>query len=799
MFSIYVGCGIFEIVLLMKGFAVAANASASRWLLQSERAGALLAIACLFLMSSGSEAQLATGGPLPSGEGIFGIQDALALRTIADEGPALSPDGKYIAYWVSYRAPDGNNGSHQELWVIALATKELTLIKGDCTSTSKMTWSPDGRHLAFYDGAGSGSGIWVWSLASRSLKLIVTGIQPAHVPGLPSPAWSTDSRSIFAQRTAVPAPRVLPATTQEIFVYHSANGANISPEESEDSDSSIFEVDVATGEEKLIVRRHNLRCFVVSPNGKYILLKENERLFDRPAFHRIEDIVIVTINTGSVRVIARDFKNNNYLLAAGWSPDGNTFGIGSIAQTPLVPGDSSKYYAIDAQTGSMRTVFVDDHPQAAWQRSFIKWVNSHQFVVRKTGNGRELWIVSIDGRQPYRIYASPSEDILGIIADRSSWGVWQPKLNTLVILARRDSDMKIVPVWINYATGSSVALSAILRYISLSSIIEFPPQGINSPLVNVAVLTLEDPSHPPDLWSMSGDGSLTQVTQINPRIANRKFGTVHLLQWKEDGKQARAILILPSNYVEGRRYPTIVTQYPAIIHSRTLFSFGSTDVDQINQQLYATRGYAVLIPDISEPARPELADGAGVVASENPNVIKAFARQVNAALDYGIQQGYVDPKRLGIIGISNGGYGVMSTIVSTNRFRAAIARAPLVDTISDAMGFHLKPGDASWGSLREEIYGVSLWQNREIYIANSPLFFLDKAHTPLLLIVGMQDVPVTPSQAEEAYVALKLLGKEVTLVEYAGEGHADSRWTYPHRLDELQRILQFFDEHLKSP
>ena len=63
MFSIYVGCGMFEIVLLMKGFAVAANASASRWLLQSERAGALLAIACLFLMSSGSEAQLATGGP----------------------------------------------------------------------------------------------------------------------------------------------------------------------------------------------------------------------------------------------------------------------------------------------------------------------------------------------------------------------------------------------------------------------------------------------------------------------------------------------------------------------------------------------------------------------------------------------------------------------------------------------------------------------------------------------------------------------------------------------------------------
>lgn len=68
----------------------------------------------------------------------------------------------------------------------------------------------------------------------------------------------------------------------------------------------------------------------------------------------------------------------------------------------------------------------------------------------------------------------------------------------------------------------------------------------------------------------------------------------------------------------------------------------------------------------------------------------------------------------------------------------------------------------------------------------------------LLLTRGTSDDVVT-TQPQQAYIGMKLLGKDVTLVEYEGEGHTDADWTYPHRRDLLERMLRFFDEHLKSP
>lgn len=86
--------------------------------------------------------------------------------------------------------------------------------------------------------------------------------------------------------------------------------------------------------------------------------------------------------------------------------------------------------------------------------------------------------------------------------------------------------------------------------------------------------------------------------------------------------------------------------------------------------------------------------------------LSAIANQVNTAVDYAVQQGYVDPDRLGITGISNGGYRVMCTIVSTPRFKAAIARAALVDVITEAWQF--ENGSGYWGPMWEEELGTNL-------------------------------------------------------------------------------------------
>ena len=91
--------------------------------------------------------------------------------------------------------------------------------------------------------------------------------------------------------------------------------------------------------------------------------------------------------------------------------------------------------------------------------------------------------------------------------------------------------------------------------------------------------------------------------------------------------------------------------------------------------------------------------------------------------------------------------------------------------------------------------GGSLWEFPERYIENSPIFFLDKVETPLLLVVGALDVLAVP-QAGEMFSGLRRLGKTAVLARYEGEGHAQvSTWRYPNVFDYWQRVLAWFDEH----
>ena len=420
----------------------------------------------------------------------------------------------------------------------------------------------------------------------------------------------------------------------------------------------------------------------------------------------------------------------------------------------------------------------------------LQWVNAKQFIEKDGASGRELWLVSIDGRRPYRIYESSSGNIRGVFLGANRWDVWHPKPETLAIFVRRDDNMKVVPVLVNYATPSSSELPALSRFTDPGAL----AHGMDS--TGAAVVAFEDPTHPPDLYRMSADGSLNQLTHVNPQIANKKLGTVRLLEWPENGKPKRAVLLLPSDYVSGKRYPTVVTQYPGFLWSRKLFKFGLDGPDGINQQIYASREYAVLVPDIYMPVLPKKMgeEGEGQYPSERPNSVEAIANQINTAVDYAVKQGYVDPDRVGITGHSDGGYGVMSTIVSTPRFKAAIARSALVDVMSDSWQF--TNGTGFWGQGWENDLGATLWKDRDLYIANSPFYFLDKVSTPLLLTRGTKDDVVT-TQPEQAYIGMRLLGKDVTLVEYEGEGHDDAA-TYAHHKDLLTRMLQFFDHYLKS-
>ena len=80
----------------------------------------------------------------------------------------------------------------------------------------------------------------------------------------------------------------------------------------------------------------------------------------------------------------------------------------------------------------------------------------------------------------------------------------------------------------------------------------------------------------------------------------------------------------------------------------------------------------------------------------------------------------------------------------------------------------------------------------------SPIRFVADITTPMLIIHSEDDLRCPINQAEELFVALRLLGKEVEFHRFPAESHELSRSGSPiHRVQRMEIILEFFGRHLQ--
>lgn len=200
-------------------------------------------------------------------------------------------------------------------------------------------------------------------------------------------------------------------------------------------------------------------------------------------------------------------------------------------------------------------------------------------------------------------------------------------------------------------------------------------------------------------------------------------------------------------------------------------------------QLLATRGYAVLLPDAPQHLGTPLAD---------------LAKTVLPGVNEVVEMGIADPHRLAVAGHSYGGYSVLSLLVETGRFKAAAELDGLADLVGD-YGEMSADGSAFGVALDERgqgLMGETPWEDPYRYVENSPIFYLNRVTTPLLLVHGAKDETVAPFLGDEIFVALRRLGKEARYVKYEDEDHSPLEWSYPDQADLCRRLIAWFDVHL---
>ena len=262
-----------------------------------------------------------------------------------------------------------------------------------------------------------------------------------------------------------------------------------------------------------------------------------------------------------------------------------------------------------------------------------------------------------------------------------------------------------------------------------------------------------------------------------------KFGKTEDWNFKnETGVTIEGRVYYPPDFDSKKTYPLIVYYYGGTSPTDRTFR------GRYPKNLFAAMGYVVYV------LQPSGATGYGqefsamhvnnwgiTVADEIISGTKLFLKE----------HSFINPESVGCLGASYGGFMTMLLTTRTDIFAAAISHAG-ISSISSYWG------EGYWGYSYSSVASANSfpWNNRELYIEQSPLFHADKVTTPLLLLHGDADTNVPPGESIQMYTALKLLGKEVELVEVEGQNHHIT--DFNKRIKWQKTIFAWFDKWLKE-
>ena len=290
------------------------------------------------------------------------------------------------------------------------------------------------------------------------------------------------------------------------------------------------------------------------------------------------------------------------------------------------------------------------------------------------------------------------------------------------------------------------------------------------------VFSAAEGNRPADLFAADAAfKTIRRLTDANPQLKAKRLGKTELISYLDvDGTRSFGVVYYPVDYEPGKKYPTVFNIYEQF--------FDDTFQGTIN--VLTNNGYAVVQPSVN---------------FEQGSPGEAWVKGVTAAANKLIEMGVADPERLGVQGTSYGGYATNLLITQTNRFKAAInisGKVNMVSFYTDSPRLGVRNIHAPEKS--QDRIGATLWQQPQKYIAHSAIMFADRIKTPLLLMTGEQDHNVPPRQAMEMYYALRRLGKEVAWVSYTNGGHGMPTSTVEEVKDYHQRILDWYNDHLKG-
>jgi dipeptidyl aminopeptidase/acylaminoacyl peptidase len=655
--------------------------------------------------------------------------------------PQISPDGAKVVYTL-VKVAANHDDYETALWIAPTSggpSRQLTSGPRD----SGAQWSPDGKTLAFLratekDGKPQPPQVYLLSLEGGEARALT------EMPkGASSPVWSPDGHSIAFSSISLP---------------------------------KDFEkkVDAVESDVRVITRaqyRENGEGYVDPDRPTHIWVVDVPRVAAGPQKSR-------ALTTG-------EFSESD----TTWSPDGGKIYFTSDRnKEPYYEPPQRAIYVVSATGGAMQKVTAIDGPvyqisvsPNGRRLAFVGEIDRGEGVVQRSYSEPDLFVAETEpGSTPKNLTVQYDFDIAGSVqGDQApprgggvSPPVWSADGGSIFVKTSEQGRVNLERV--DSETGKVEAVTkgdhSIISYSAT-------PDGSK-----MAVL-LSTPTNIGDVFLVnSASGKMEPVTHVNAELFTRLSLTEPETIWYKsfDGRRIQAWVQRPPDFQAGKKYPLILD-----IHGGPHSAYGYVFDHEF--QWMAAKGYVVLYPN------PR---GSTSYGQEFGNIIQYHYpgddfKDLMAGVDELIARGWVDPEKLGVTGGSGGGVLTNWTVGHTDRFKAAVSQR----SIADWTGFWYT---ADFSQFTPFWFRGAPWQQEADFKERSPITYIERVHTPLMLIEGEADFRTPPADGgEQMFRALKYLKRPVVMVRFPGESHELSRSGKPsHRVERLQHIVAWFDKYL---
>ncbi|HTE90968.1 MAG TPA: S9 family peptidase [Terriglobales bacterium] len=290
------------------------------------------------------------------------------------------------------------------------------------------------------------------------------------------------------------------------------------------------------------------------------------------------------------------------------------------------------------------------------------------------------------------------------------------------------------------------------------------------------------PNAPNDIWIYSlADGKSRQVTHaLVAGVRAEDMVEPFLVHYpSRDGKWTiSALVYVPYNLPRQPVSPAIVYVHGGPT-AQTVNSFSRII------QYMANQGYIVIAPNY----RGSTGYGKEFQQANLFDMGGGDLQDVLAAADWIKQTGYVDPKKLILMGGSYGGYMTMMGVTKAPEVWAAgVPIVPFVNWSTEIENEDPVLQQSDLATMGDPV------KNKTLYEERSPINFIDRVKAPLLLLAGGHDPRCPKTESQQVVDAIKKRGGVVEYKVYENEGHGFAK--VENQIDAYKRVAEFLKAHV---